>query len=61
MLPSGRARIQEFAYRIWLAAGRPDGRDGPIYAEAERIVRALSARVHAFDVQADPVRTADDD
>jgi hypothetical protein len=61
MLPNGHDRIQVFAYRIWLAAGRPEGRDGPIYAEAERIVRELSARVHAFHVQPETVRTADDD
>lgn len=61
MLPNGRDRVHEFAYRIWLAAGQPEGRDGPIYAEAERIVRELSARVHAFNVQSAPVRTADDD
>jgi hypothetical protein len=50
-IPNAEQQAREIAYRIWLATGKPEGRDREIYAEAQRIARENAVRVRGFIVR----------
>lgn len=58
--PATQAQIAALAYELWLAQGRPEGKDLDFWLEAERLLR-VGASLHRDPIPADLARFDPDD